>query len=803
MKKFLKKKFTKCIFKIKNGRRRIRIRKYLKKNVRSTSLTQKQKNKNSQQEKEKNEDLNKQKKVINNTKKTKQKTVEIQEKKTKRKRTKVKKEKQENSEEEEEQEKQEEQEQQEEQEEEQEEEKEEQEEQEEEEEEEEKGKKKKKKRLSRKQPIQYKKGQFNNRIPKIIEVNEMFDSHSNKINEDCCVRYYKSNKYWQSLIIKIIIKFKQQSNKILYNQKYKYKYQISTLFPMQGPDASHTSLELIFKEKDKKSLQIFIEALQNQQNIIFSTNPACTLDEIQTGYNDRFAYGVVTRKVHCSRGGKEGNNAFVADIQNQIHNWSQDNKIINSLLQNEQEIELLNFLRILKDDQITRKLFSSIHIAVRAGNRKLAAFLIEQANKFGGYGFNKVHEQVLKFDDIQNLEDFKKVSATKKSIGTYGKYGGGSQGSITPIFCAAINPNVEFLKKLLEISPEYSTPDDLMRKPIHYASACEGPGPLKYLLEKGVDSREADRAKMTTLMIAAQFGRPKNLKILLEIENGCNIQARTREGMRAIHFAAYKGRERLKKLKNTPIQKKNYYGMDLVFRISCLYWLSGQELKEQMLKQAEVRQEMVFILLIYSKNRLIMLKMMEFIRNLNTYFYAMWLQAHLLRLNSMISIKKQIMSQKIYTNNIIVYNQQEVKVQMKSLIQYLIIELLFLLEIQQIQIKFINKQICNQIKIKKTYKKIQGKIKMKIQRNIQMKIWRKIQRKIGMNLIQMKLLYNQNYLLQDSEIEGLRKYKDNIVNQNNNILSLQKANILFMIRIKQEQDIQQLQKIIIKNTKII
>jgi hypothetical protein len=31
---------------------------------------------------------------------------------------------------------------------------------------------------------------------------------------------------------------------------------------------------------------------------------------------------------------------------------------------------------------------------------------------------------VLKLDDVNSLDEFRKVSASKKSLGTYGKYGG-------------------------------------------------------------------------------------------------------------------------------------------------------------------------------------------------------------------------------------------------------------------------------------------------------------------------------------------------------------------------------------------
>lgn len=84
------------------------------------------------------------------------------------------------------------------------------------------------------------------------------------------------------------------------------------------------------------------------------------------------------------------------------------------------------------------------------------------------------------------MDEFRKVSATKKSQGTYAsnEYGYGSaQGIITPIHCAAINPNPDFIKKLLDIAPEFTIADDMLRKPIHYAAACEGPGPLSYLIK--------------------------------------------------------------------------------------------------------------------------------------------------------------------------------------------------------------------------------------------------------------------------------------------------------------------------------
>lgn len=42
--------------------------------------------------------------------------------------------------------------------------------------------------------------------------------------------------------------------------------------------------------------------------------PVCSLKEADTGFNDKYAYGVRTRRVQVSRGGREGNNAFVYDL---------------------------------------------------------------------------------------------------------------------------------------------------------------------------------------------------------------------------------------------------------------------------------------------------------------------------------------------------------------------------------------------------------------------------------------------------------------------------------------------------------
>jgi len=68
---------------------------------------------------------------------------------------------------------------------------------------------------------------------------------------------------------------------------------------------------------------------------------------------------------------------------------------------------------------------------------------------------------------------------------------------------------------MLNIGPEFTYPDGKARKLIHYAACCEGDGPLKLLISKGVDINEIDGAGLTPLMYAAYNGRVKNVRVLL------------------------------------------------------------------------------------------------------------------------------------------------------------------------------------------------------------------------------------------------------------------------------------------------
>jgi len=84
-------------------------------------------------------------------------------------------------------------------------------------------------------------------------------------------------------------------------------------------------------------------------------------------------------------------------LNNLIDNdsWQDAESIFENLLETQTDVKLFDYLRSLKDLAIDSKLYERIYYAVRSGNLETAGYLTALANKNGGYGYNKVHEDVL------------------------------------------------------------------------------------------------------------------------------------------------------------------------------------------------------------------------------------------------------------------------------------------------------------------------------------------------------------------------------------------------------------------------
>ena len=306
------------------------------------------------------------------------------------------------------------------------------------------------------------------------------------------------------------------------------QHTISTFYERWAPDMNQNALEIIFDHEDMEALKEWISAVKSKKLHKFAVQPSSTMREIQTGFNDQYAYGVRTRKVNMSRGGKEGNNALVCDLNSEM---AINQVSITRIFEKCTNFEMIDTLRA-SFPELMNQFDNQISHCVRAGNYKLAGYLIGDLFKRGGYGYNKLHEEVLTIDDPTKLSPFKKTSTMKKTLGGQ---------IITPIHCAAINPNPEILKSLLESSQEFSVPDEKQKKPVHYAAVCEDDGPLKHLIDCGVDTREGDQMKNTPLMLACQFGRIKNVECLLENESRANVGMKNKSAYTAVHYSAEKG----------------------------------------------------------------------------------------------------------------------------------------------------------------------------------------------------------------------------------------------------------------------
>ncbi|XP_019636541.1 PREDICTED: uncharacterized protein LOC109479112 [Branchiostoma belcheri] len=278
---------------------------------------------------------------------------------------------------------------------------------------------------------------------------------------------------------------------------------IPTVYDAQrSVDVPIDAVMYAIRNRNKDAIKLFGDHMKKH-----SSNPRCSrpysLLKHQGTDITGTPLGHAVRNISMSRGSKEGNNAFTKDIDDGLDDYTETYG--KEVLQTGAPKDVLDIC-IAVIPNFKNQLFDNIYLAVRAGHRKLAGKLIEMAEKGGGYGFNQLHKEVLLFDK-QELTTFRAVSVKKKPYGNQ---------VITPLHCAAINPNPKYLQKLLAVCPEFGLTDRTGRKPIHYAAACEGSGPLEFLLSRGMSAEDGDNQANTALMIAAENGRANNVDLILK-----------------------------------------------------------------------------------------------------------------------------------------------------------------------------------------------------------------------------------------------------------------------------------------------
>lgn len=368
-------------------------------------------------------------------------------------------------------------------------------------------------------PAVFKKGKWNPNV-QVLDKCQQLESESLVPNFDCSTR--NSNRE--------IIRAAKIGSKKLLEKVAKSEYKISRLTERWGVDNRTTALKLLMDKGNKELLISYLElATDDKKALKFGADNVVYLQKVDTGFNDRFAYGVATRKVALSRGGRQGNNAFVEEgfVQNNAFDDEHLEYLMSSPHTSVDTVKtILSYMPTI-ENQILNK----IGTALRFGKRDIAAYLMERANKNGGYGLSDFYLPALTGRSEKAVSEIKKMNCTKKAFG---------MGNFSPIHCACLNPNASVLKHILTVNPEYLNMDDCMRKPSHYAACCESPEPLKYLISQNVDTRDHDNMRTTPLMYAARAGRVENVRFLLQ-ENRSIPAFKDRLGYAAIHYAAEYG----------------------------------------------------------------------------------------------------------------------------------------------------------------------------------------------------------------------------------------------------------------------
>lgn len=282
---------------------------------------------------------------------------------------------------------------------------------------------------------------------------------------------------------------------------------ICSLNTYRSVDVQLTPLMYAVLNEDHKAIRALLTVNKRKY-----ANPPETLLEYQrTGRYNMTMLGHAVKAINACRGGREGNNAFLKDINFYDGTYPAVNQsvfkealkagvsvdTINLLMSDNKEDSMYSYRRL--------EVLRNIHFAIRYGHHKLAGQLVSEAVDKGGYGFNNLHKEVL-VNDRQPLSSIKSASVIKKAQ---------FNARITPLHCAAVNPNPQYLTALLTSAPEYNIPDENGWRPIHYASVCKSTGPLELLISRSISLEEPESDGNTALQVAALVGRAHNVDLIL------------------------------------------------------------------------------------------------------------------------------------------------------------------------------------------------------------------------------------------------------------------------------------------------
>eukprot|EP00040_Diaphanoeca_grandis_P021799 m.116384 g.116384 ORF g.116384 m.116384 type:complete len:1883 (+) comp28500_c0_seq1:122-5770(+) len=263
-------------------------------------------------------------------------------------------------------------------------------------------------------------------------------------------------------------------------------------------DEDTSPLMLAIRKNDHVAMKLILDEEKGYHSRCAARRP--TLGAQKTGHMSVHTLGFATGKIGAARGGKELNNALM-DYGSQA---SYDSQTFNQALATKGvTVETIKFLEVLLDGDSPD--LDHLDDCLEKGNHELAKYVMDGKLRDGGWGMSECHAAAVKQEPLD--AKFTSRSITAKGFG------------VTPIHIASINPyeDGKIVSMMLEVDQyAVSKEDQNRRQPIHFASACEGTGPLSVLLESGANVSVVDKKKTTPLMFAARAARPNNIKMLMK-----------------------------------------------------------------------------------------------------------------------------------------------------------------------------------------------------------------------------------------------------------------------------------------------
>ena len=233
--------------------------------------------------------------------------------------------------------------------------------------------------------------------------------------------------------------------------------------------------------------------------------PRCHLKVVSTGIYNYRSLGIRhIRRLNPSRGGREGNNAFVKDLSNNSVDEIEDTDIGSAILYDVafSTIKTLNN----KDNSVCDE---HVLIAVERGHYELAAQLIEHLMRVEklGCSFSKFHlESLTKTDKSATWDPPIREASAKKP----------SNDKLTPLHTACINPSIKALEEVYGAYPDIYVSDRKGRRAVHFAAAASTTAPLEFLISKGAVVQDATKDGVTPLIMACIAGRPDNVDLIIK-----------------------------------------------------------------------------------------------------------------------------------------------------------------------------------------------------------------------------------------------------------------------------------------------